>query len=100
MKATAAKLDASDAGVIRLLGDLTFQTVPALREPLLQALSACTDGCRLNLEGIGRVDSSALSLWLVCQREARRRGVQLTLESPPRDLCSIAEVVGLTEMLR
>jgi hypothetical protein len=36
----------------------------------------------------------------VCQREARRRGVQLTLESPPRDLCSIAEVVGLAEMLR
>jgi phospholipid transport system transporter-binding protein len=100
MKLTVAKLDTSNDGVIRVSGDLTFQTVPALREPLLQELFACEGERRLNLEAVGRVDSSALSLWLVCQREAKRRGVNLILESPPQDLCSIAELVGLEGVRR
>lgn len=100
MKLTAAKLDTSPEGVIRISGDLTFQTVPALREPLLQALFSSEGERRLNLAEVGRVDSSALSLWLVCQREAGRRGVKLTLENPPQDLCSIAELVGLEGVQR
>lgn len=100
MKLTAAKLDTSTEGVIRVSGDLTFQTVPALREQLLQELFTGEGERRLNLEAVGRVDSSALSLWLVCQREAGRRGVKLILESPPRDLCSIAELVGLEGVQR
>lgn len=95
MKLTAAKLDRRKDGEIRVSGDLTFQTVPALREPLLQALFAEAGDTALDLGEVGRVDSSALSLWLVCQREAARRGVTLTLVNPPEDLCSIAELVGL-----
>lgn len=95
MKLTAAKLDTSTAGVIRISGDLTFQTVPALREPLLEQLVTSGKECRLNLGAVGRVDSSALSLWLVCLREASRQGIALVLENPPEDLCSIAELVGL-----
>jgi len=95
MKLTAAKLDSSGEGVVKVSGDLTFQTVPALREPLLQALFAEAGARVLDLGDVGRVDSSALSLWLVCRREAARRDVSLTLTNPPEDLCSIAELVGL-----
>jgi|SRR5690554_1448066 phospholipid transport system transporter-binding protein len=95
MKLTPATLDISAEGVIKVSGDMTFQTVPALRQNLLGALfSVAGDRC-LDLAAVGRVDSSALSLWLVCRREASRRGVKLTLHNPPQDLCSIAELVGL-----
>jgi len=95
MEFTAAELDTSTEGVIRIAGDLTFQTVPALREPLVRALVACNGSCRIDLESVGRVDSSALSLWLVCQREAGRQGIELTLVHPPEGFRSIADLVGL-----
>ena len=80
-------------------GDLTFQTVPALREPLIRELRTCSGTCRVDLSSVGRVDSSALSLWLVCRREAGKRGVELKLEHPPQDFLSIADLVGLGEFL-
>jgi phospholipid transport system transporter-binding protein len=95
MKLTSATLEISDEGVVKVSGDMTFQTVPALRPKLLNALCSIDGDWHLDLASVKRVDSSALSLWLVCQREASRRGVKLTLHNPPQDLCSIAELVGL-----
>lgn len=99
MDVSAARLDTGTEGVIRVSGDLTFQTVPALRESLIRELEGCDGRCRIDLSDVGRVDSSALSLWLVCRREAGKRRVELKLEHPPQDFLSIADLVGLGEFL-
>lgn len=92
---TAARVDEAQAGVVRVSGDLTFATVLNVRKPLLQQLAACGEHCTLDLTAVGRVDSSALSLWLVCQRQAERLQQRLTLTGVPADFAAIAGLVGL-----
>ncbi len=92
---TAAKVETPSAGVVKVSGDLTFATVLQARKPLLAQLQACGSRCTLDLSGVDRVDSSALSLWLVCLRQARRQQQALTLVGVPADFNAIADLVGL-----
>lgn len=96
---TAARVEAGTDGVVRLSGDLTFASVLQVRAPLLAQLQACGARGVLDLSGVERVDSSALSLWLVCRRQAERLGQQLTLTGVPADFRAIAGLVGLSEEL-
>jgi len=96
---TAAKVETANAGVVQVSGDLTFATVLQIRKSLLTQLEACGDRCTLDLSGVKRVDSSALSLWLVCQRQVQRLQQTLTLTGAPRDFNAIARLVGLDEEL-
>ncbi|MBV0933078.1 STAS domain-containing protein [Marinobacterium weihaiense] len=96
---TAAKVERSGDAQVALSGDLTFATVLQIRTPLLQQLKACGEACVLDLSAVERVDSSALSLWLVCQRQARRLSQRLTLCGVPEDFHSIAGLVGLADGL-
>lgn len=95
MPMTAAKVETTSSGVVRVTGDLTFATVLQVRKPLLEQLQVCGALCTLDLSGVGRVDSSALSLWLVCQRQASRLQQTLTLTGVPADFGAIAGLVGL-----
>ncbi len=93
------KVDQTAPGVIHLSGDLVFASVMQARQQLLGLLSKTQGECRVNWSGVTRVDSSALSLWLVCLRQAQQQGVSLHLEQPPADLLSIADLVGVTDVL-
>lgn len=86
-------------GTIRLAGDLVFASVLPARQKLLGLLQQTEGECRVDWSGVQRVDSSALSLWLVCLRQATEQGVQLHIERPPADLVSIADLVGLADAL-
>ncbi|MBR9827229.1 MAG: STAS domain-containing protein [Oceanospirillales bacterium] len=99
MKTTAAKVEAPAAGQVQLSGELTFASVLQVRTPLLNQLEAAGDACTLDLSGVTRVDSSALSLWLVCQRHASQRKQQLKLSGIPADFRAIAVLVGLGDQL-
>ncbi|GAA0689603.1 hypothetical protein GCM10009104_15140 [Marinobacterium maritimum] len=92
---TAAKVETPSAGVVKVSGDLTFATVLQVRKGLLDQLQACGARCTLDLSGVDRVDSSALSLWLVCLRQARQLQQELTLIGVPADFDAIAGLVGL-----
>ncbi|GAA0788180.1 STAS domain-containing protein [Marinobacterium sediminicola] len=96
---TAAKVESQGNGVVRVSGDLTFATVLKLRPLLLEQLRSSGSQCTLDLSGVERVDSSALSLWLVCQRQALKQGQQLKLSAVPDDFAAIADLVGLDEEL-
>eukprot|EP01155_Anaeramoeba_flamelloides_P010003 Anaeramoba_flamelloidesa2597_17.p3 GENE.a2597_17~~a2597_17.p3 ORF type:complete len:102 (-),score=16.67 a2597_17:458-763(-) len=96
---TAAKVEVANAGEVRLSGDLTFATVLQVRQPLLDQLQACGARGTLDLSGVDRVDSSALSLWLVCLRQARRLQQELHLVGVPADFDAIAGLVSLDEEL-
>lgn len=96
---TAAKVESPEPGRVTISGDLTFATVLQVRKPLLEQLKICGDHCTLDMSAVDRVDSSALSLWLVCQRQAARLQQQLDLGSVPADFRAIAGLVGLGEGL-
>jgi len=94
------KVEISDDRVLKLSGDLLFSTVTGLRDDLLTAIASQGEGAlTLDLAGVERVDSSALSLWLCCQRQARKAGGEITVRNLPRDMRSIADLVGLDDYL-
>lgn len=85
--------------VIKVEGDLLFSTVVAKRTALLDQLKQVQGPCQLDFSAVGRVDSSALSLWFCCERLALAKGFELTAVNTPEDLLSIARLVGVEENL-
>lgn len=85
--------------VISVEGDLLFSTVVAKRTALLSQLQKAQGPCQLDFSAVGRVDSSALSLWFCCERFAVDRGIELTAINIPEDLLSIARLVGVEDNL-
>lgn len=96
---TASRAEQIEPGVIALKGDLCFATASALHEAVRALLERQPSHCVLDFSGVGRVDSSALALWLASWRDARRIGVELEARGWPADLQSIAHLVGLEEAL-
>lgn len=90
-----------DTSVVELTvaGDLLFSTVVEKRDALLNQLKDLTGQCRIDFSGVGRVDSSALSLWLCCQRYAQAKSLSLEVVNLPADMLSIAKLVGIDDQL-
>lgn len=94
------KVEVSDDRVLKLSGDLLFSTVTGVRDALLKAIASQGEGpLTLDMADVERVDSSALSLWLCCQRQARNNGGEVTIRNLPADMRSIADLVGLDDYL-
>lgn len=83
---------------LALKGDLRFATVTSVRERLEQLIATGNTHCVVDFSGVTSADSSALSLWLCCQREAERHGVRLEARKVPKELMSIARLVGLDSL--
>jgi len=93
-----ASVDVHEPDGLALKGDLRFATVMSVREPLEQLIATGNDRCVVDFSGVSSVDSAALSLWLCCQREAQRNGVTLEARGVPKELMSIARLVGLDSL--
>lgn len=93
-----SKVDSSEQ-IVSVDGDLLFSTVVAKRAALLNQLQKVQGSCQLDFSAVGRVDSSALSLWFCCERLALAKGFELTAINTPEDLLSIARLVGVEENL-
>ena len=90
-----------DSSVVELTvdGDLLFSTVVSKRDTLLNELNGLSGHCRIDFSAVGRVDSSALSLWLCCQRYAQVKSLSLEVVNLPADMLSIAKLVGIDDQL-
>lgn len=81
-----------------LQGPVTIATVSAL---LAQARALLAQGVAvLDFEGVTEVDSAAVALALECLREARRRGLTLSLANLPEAMQNLAELYAVSELLR
>lgn len=80
-------------------GDLLFSTIVSKRDTLLEQLKGLTGQCCIDFGKVGRVDSSALSLWLCCQRFAKAKSLSLEVINLPSDMLSIAKLVGIDDQL-
>ncbi len=82
-----------DAGVAYLSGDLVLDRATAL---LAEGLAALAAGARVfDLDDVGNVDSSALSLLLSLRRGAGSDAV--TFRAMPDSLLSLARLYGIAD---
>lgn len=96
---SAAALVAGDrAGVFRVIGSLTFDTVPALvgeGDNLLGDRRTV----RLDFSAIDHADSAGLAVLVDWRVQARNAGGELEFEAVPAQLVAIASVSGVDELL-
>ena len=78
-------------------GALTLAHVAALLDEGKAAIGAGVR--RVDLAGVGELDSSALALLLAWLREARRLGHELSFANFPEGLTTIARLYGVAELL-
>lgn len=83
-------------------GNVTMATVNALfREGMkLLADSNPSSDMVIDFAKLEKVDSSAVSLMLVCLREARRIKANLRFINVPDNLMSLAKLYGVAELMQ
>ncbi|WP_417224747.1 STAS domain-containing protein [Amphritea sp.] len=85
------------ADAILLKGDLLFSTIIAVRAALEKAFDQAGQTVVIDFAGVGRVDSSAVSLWLCLERKSRILQRSLTARNIPAELRAIVRLVGLED---
>ena len=80
-----------------LKGAITFDDALEWRESVLKELDR--DGLVIDMAGVAEADSTALSLLLEWQREAKSRGFGITFANLPAAVSSLAEVYGISELI-
>lgn len=88
-----------DRAVISLVGDVTWETTPQLRERLGELVEAGTRQIVLNLAGVSFVDSSGLATILAAYRRQRARGAEMTLVNVPEPVMRALRQARLAEVL-
>ncbi|MDO6564054.1 STAS domain-containing protein [Amphritea sp. 1_MG-2023] len=83
----------SDAIVLN--GDLLFSTIISVRQALENAIDQTTQAIVIDFANVGRVDSSAVSLWLCLMRKSQALNRSLTARNIPAELSAIVRLVGL-----
>lgn len=83
-------------GALNLSGALRHDEVASL---LPVALAAVSQVERVDVSGIGQVDSSVLALLLALKREALRLNRTLPIEQIPPNLADLARLYGIAELI-
>lgn len=95
---TEARLEAVSPGHYRLIGELDFDSVPALARRGGELFREPGD-VQVSLAGVARVDSAGLALLVDWLREASRRGCRIGFSQVPEQLLALARVSGVDELL-
>lgn len=92
----SARIEVDAAGA-KVSGSMTMDNAAVL---LAQGVAALEAGrTAFDLAGIAEVDSSGLAVLFGWQRAAQAQGKSLAIVNPPRNLRSLADVYGVTELL-
>ena len=82
-------------------GELNFQTVPSLVKQSVAMLAQGDAATELvvDLQGVGRSDSSGVALMIEWMRHAEARNKGIRFQNIPSQMQSIARVCGVDEIL-
>lgn len=88
--------------VLALTGPLSFETIPGVLEQSVAYAERpdLPDRLTIDFAGITTVDSSAVALLLEWRRQARARGKALEFVNLPPTLLALAELYGVSELIR
>ena len=78
-------------------GAMTLPGATALLAEGVALISRTTD--TFDLGAVAEVDSSGLAVLFGWVREAKRQGKSIKVSNPPKDLLSLAEVYGVSDLL-
>ena len=98
--------DASGAAprseVLKLEGPLSFESLPRVlaESAAYEAKPDLPDRLTIDFSGVTAVDSSAVALLLEWRRRALAHGKQLVFENLPANLLELAELYGVTDLIR
>jgi phospholipid transport system transporter-binding protein len=95
-----ASISELSPGLITLAGVLDYSSAPALREQggrLIKGGAAAV--CVIDCAGVVKSSSVGVSLLLAFTRDAKAAGKTLSIKGLPSDMCEIANVCGLLEIL-
>jgi len=87
----------SAGNVLQVSGDVTMSSVGTLFATSIKLQSGAE--MVVDMAGLQRVDSSAVSLMLAWLREAQRKQVVLRFDNVPDNLLSLAKLYGVAELL-
>lgn len=92
-----ARLEPCGDGCYRVIGRLTFATVPALEG----AVDGADDAPALSfdLSGVEHADSAGVALIVAWARAARRKGKVIGFLNVPAQMQAVARVSGLERLL-
>jgi phospholipid transport system transporter-binding protein len=93
------RIEETGHGSWLLVGDLSFTTVPVLKDKLDMRSAADLPGMRIDLAGVTRSDSAGLALLIEWLRESERLGKNITFLNMPVQMQSIARICGLQGIL-
>jgi anti-sigma B factor antagonist len=94
-------VEESEEGGVRLLGlsgELDVETEPALRRPLLEAVSA-SDQVVLDLNGLTFMDSHGMRLMLTAVRESGRRAGRFVIACSNPTILRLFTLTGMDRTL-
>jgi len=82
-----------------LEGDLTKETVNALRTAFSRLLTGPDSHFDIDLSNVGHSTSVGLSLLLCCVRDAKKANKTVAYTNMPKELFEMARVSGLDDVL-
>ncbi len=88
--------------VLRLEGNLSYETIPAVLAETAQ-FAERTDlppTIRIDFANVTGVDSAAVALLLEWRRMALARGKTLVFENLPANLLALAQLYGVAELIQ
>jgi len=93
----SATLAANGDGAWRIEGVLDFDSVPRLFARTRDLLGSRS--VTLDLSGVERANSAGVALLLEWRREARARGVSMSLSGLPETVLGVARLSGVEDVL-
>lgn len=94
-----ASIESVSQGRITVSGELGFHNVVALKDEGARLLAQSDSKVEIDLSGVTRAGSAAVSLLLSWLRYASANGVELVFSHTPADLFGVAQVSGLEQIL-
>lgn len=93
-------LDAA-TGVLSLSGEINYRNGPALRQSGLALIRKASTEVPLVVDcgGVDKSSSVGIALLLSFMRDAKARGISLSITNLPEDMRHIAEVSSLLDIL-
>ena len=93
-----ARLEALAAGRLKLVGDLSFRSVPGLLETARDMIGEVAE-ITVDLAEVRRSDSAGVALLVEWMRDVRRQGKSITYLNIPSQMLAIARVSSLDTVL-
>jgi anti-sigma B factor antagonist len=94
MKLELSTLESSDARTIVVKGDVDMDSSPELRDEMKRAMKGVS-AIRLDLRGVGYIDSSGIAVLITGYRLAQKQKVGFALVEPSAQVKAVIELSQL-----